>query len=75
MATNTSIGYGTPAKNLMFTGEEADYEVWETRFLSYLRLQKLHRYILNTDDSLRTTPYGVPAATSSNSADVDAATD
>ena len=68
-----SSGYGAPAKNIMFTGEEEDYEIWETKFLSYLRLQKIHKYVLNADDSIRTSPYGIPAATATNGAEVQAA--
>ena len=51
----SSTGYG-PAKHLMFNGEDTDYEVWEMRFSSYLRLQKLHKYVMNPDDSLKTEP-------------------
>ena len=52
----SSIGYGAPAKNLIFTGEESNYEVWEMRFVSYLRLQKLHKYVMTDDDQLRSVP-------------------
>ena len=55
MATgNNSIGYGS--KNLMFTGEDCDYEVWEMKFLSFLRIHKIHKYIVMADDTLRTGP-------------------
>ena len=52
----SSIGYGAPARNLIFTGEESNYEVWEMRFVSYLRLQKLHKYVMTDDDQLRSAP-------------------
>ena len=48
-----------PARNMMFSGEEDDYEIWETKFLSFLCLQKLSRYVLNDDDSLRDAPVPV----------------
>ena len=56
MASNNLIGYGTPARNLIFTGEESNYEVWEMRFTSYLRLHKLHKYVMTENDDLRTEP-------------------
>ena len=65
MATSNSTGYGPPARNQIFTGEEGDYEIWEMRFTSYLRLQKLHNYVMKPDDSLKTgpDPHPDPAAT------------
>jgi hypothetical protein len=36
----TSTGYG-PRLRLMFDGDEAKYELWEVKFLGYMRLQKL----------------------------------
>ena len=65
MATSNVTGYGPPARNLIFTGDEGDYEIWEMRFTSYLRLQKLHKYVMKSDDSLKTgpDPHPDPAAT------------
>ena len=36
----TSTGYG-PRRTLIFDGDETKYELWEVKFLGYLRLQKL----------------------------------
>ena len=75
MASNTSTGYGPPARNLIFTGEEGDYEIWEMRFTSYLRLQKLHKYVMKADDSLKTgpDPHPDPSATAAQLAAHNAA--
>ena len=36
-------GYGpSPRNRLIFDGDESKYELWEVKFLGYLRLQKLH---------------------------------
>ncbi|CAM1296992.1 NT5C1A (predicted) [Pycnogonum litorale] len=40
MSTNLT-GYG-PRQRLMFDGDESKYELWEVKFLGYMRLQKLH---------------------------------
>ena len=69
-ANSASSGYG-PSKKLYFDGEESNYEVWEVKFLSYLRLQKLHKYVLTGGDTLRTTP--VPAAAGATAAQETAA--
>ena len=68
-STNNLIGYEAPT--LMFNGEEGSYEVWEMRFTSYLRLQKIHKYVMTANDELRTEP--VPAAVGGSTADVTAA--
>ena len=44
MATLTT-GYG-PSRRLLFNGDEAKYELWEIKFLGYMRLHKLHDVIL-----------------------------
>ena len=49
-------GYGTITRTLMFNGDENSYEIWETKFISYLRLQKLHKYVINRNDELLTGP-------------------
>ncbi len=42
MATTTnSTGYG-PRRGLLFDGNESKYELWEVKFLGYMRLQKLY---------------------------------
>ena len=44
MAT-LATGYG-PSRRLLFDGDEAKYELWEIKFLGYLRLHKLYDVIL-----------------------------
>jgi len=47
-ASNTSsnpIGYG-PRMRLLFDGDERKYELWEVKFLGFMRLQKLHDVIV-----------------------------
>ena len=42
MATSTNLtGYG-PRRGLVFDGDESKYELWEVKFLSLMRIQKLH---------------------------------
>ncbi|KAG1649946.1 D-aminoacyl-tRNA deacylase 1 [Nymphon striatum] len=47
--STTSTGYG-PRHRLMFDGEETRYELWEVKFLGYMRLQKLHDVILAKEE-------------------------
>ena len=35
-------GYGPSIANLIFNGDETLYEMWELKFLSYMRLKNLH---------------------------------
>ena len=44
MAT-LATGYG-PSRRLMFDGDEAKYELWEIKFLGFMRLHKLQEVIL-----------------------------
>ena len=41
MAEVGSRGYGSRS-HLLFNGEEGKYELWEVKFLGYLRTVKLH---------------------------------
>lgn len=41
----SATGYG-PRSRLIFDGEESKYELWEVKFLGFMRLQKLHKVIL-----------------------------
>ena len=53
MSANTQpTGYGPSARSgrLMFDGDERKYELWEVKFLGYLRLQKLHAVILPPEE-------------------------
>ena len=43
MAT-LATGYG-PSRRLMFDGDETKYELWEIKFLRFMRLHKLHDVI------------------------------
>ena len=42
----TSTGYGPRTSRPFFYGNEERYELWEVKFVGYLRLQKLHDTIL-----------------------------
>eukprot|EP00794_Sanderia_malayensis_P004500 gene4500-5098_t len=42
--------YG-PSRTLMFDGDETKYELWEVKFLGYLRLRKLHKVIIPSEDA------------------------
>ena len=44
MASGTSTGYGPRARPI-FSGDEDGYELWEAKFLAYMRLQKLQSII------------------------------
>lgn len=44
MATSAT-GYG-PSRRLLFDGDGTKYELWEVKFLGYMRLHKLHDVIL-----------------------------
>ena len=42
MATSTNLtGYG-PRRGLVFDGNESKYELWEVKFLAFMRIQKLY---------------------------------
>lgn len=54
---DNSTGYG-PRHRLMFDGDEAKYELWEVKFLGYMRLKKLLEVIspgLDTPDAEKNT--------------------
>ena len=36
----------------MFNGHENSYEIWEMKFISYLRLQNLHKYLIDRNNEL-----------------------
>ena len=44
--TTSSTGYGPSSRALMFNGDENSDEMLETKFISSLRLQKLHEYVI-----------------------------
>ena len=45
--STASTGYG-PRPRLLFDGDETKYELWEVKFLGYMRLQKLYEEITGT---------------------------
>lgn len=48
MATSNSwnlTGYG-PRRTLLFDGDDSKYELWEVKFLGYMRLQKLYNVVV-----------------------------
>src|SRR6218665_3205982 len=44
----SSTGYG-PRMRLIFDGDERKYELWEVKFLGFMRLQKLHVFVSEED--------------------------
>ena len=49
MATSLNMtGYG-PRRTLIFDGDESKYELWEVKFLGYMRLQKLYNVVVKKD--------------------------
>ena len=49
MATANLTGYG-PRRTLIFDGDESKYELWEVKFLGYMRLQKLYDVVVKKTD-------------------------
>ena len=50
MATSTNLtGYG-PRRGLVFDRDESKYELWEVKFLSLMRIQKLHDVFVPSED-------------------------
>ena len=49
MASN-STGYG-PRHRAYFDGDETKYELWETKFLAFMRLQKLYKIFIPDGES------------------------
>jgi hypothetical protein len=45
---NSSTGYGP--RRLSFNGDETKYELWELKFLGYMRLQKLEKVFTGNGD-------------------------
>ena len=43
-SSGDSTGYG-PRKRLQFDGDERKYDLWEVKFLGYIRIKKLHTVI------------------------------
>ena len=44
-----STGYG-PRMRLIFDGDERKYELWEVKFLGFMRLQKLHNVFVSEEN-------------------------
>ena len=49
-ASSYSIGYGPSRMRLIFDGDEKKYELWEVKFLGFMRLQKLHTVFVPVDE-------------------------
>ena len=49
MASSNSTGYGR-RRGLVFDGKEAKYELWEVKFLSFMRIQKLYNIFVPSSD-------------------------
>ena len=45
-------GYGPRHRLPEFDGEEGHYELWEVKFLDYMRLQKLYDVIIKKDGEM-----------------------
>ena len=50
IATQIPTGYGARVSKLFFDGDESKYELWEVKFLEYLRIQHLHQIVLLPTD-------------------------
>ena len=50
MATRIPTGYWPRAAKLFFDGDESKYELWEVKYLGYLRIQHLHQILLSLTD-------------------------
>jgi hypothetical protein len=48
MTAINSTGYG-PRTRLYFDGDETKYELWEVKFLGYMRMQKFHDVIVKKE--------------------------
>ena len=58
-ATSNFTGYGPSSRTLMLYGDRNSYEIWEEMFILYLRLKKLHKYVINRYDELMSGPVAV----------------
>ena len=51
---STSTGYGpssnTHWQNLLFDGDERKFELWEAKFLGYMKIKKLKNIFVGDDD-------------------------
>ena len=56
-ATQIPIVYGPRAARLFFDGDESKYELWEVKFLGYLRIQHLHQIIMSPTDQSDDTDF------------------
>ena len=52
MTAANSTGYGPRSRwdNIMFSGDESKWEQWEAKFLAYMRLKKLKKVLVGTDE-------------------------
>ena len=47
-ATQILTGYGPKIAKVFFDGDKSKYELWEVKFLGYLRIQQLHQIKLSS---------------------------
>ena len=66
MTNATPTGYGPRHRGLIFDGDESKYELWEIKFLGFMRLRKLSDTIDPISDDARGE---LPAADEANNAD------
>ena len=58
MAESLSLtGYGT-RRTLLFDRDENNYELWEVKFLGYMRLQKLHEVVVRVESEKEASDAG-----------------
>ena len=46
MTTSVNLTAYGPRRTLVFDGDESKYELWEVKFLGYMRLQKLYDVVI-----------------------------
>ena len=66
MTNATPTGYGPRHRGLIFDGDESKYELWEIKFLGFIRLRKLSDTIDPRSDDARGE---LPGADEANNAD------
>ena len=55
-------GYGTSRAQVIFDGDETNYELWETKMLAYMRLKKLKSVILPATAAEAADPATAPTS-------------
>ena len=54
MSSHEATGYGPSSRysRLFFSGDDGDYELWETRFMGYLELKDLKDVVNSTENTV-----------------------